>query len=232
MRFVKQPLSLPVENIDEKLQHQKGPEIRRHGPLLPKSIRAIVCGPSSCGKTNVLISLIENPNGLRFENVYIFSKTLHQDKYKYLESILKPIKGLGFYTFSSNEQVIAPSKAKPNSIVIFDDVISEKQPQIASYFTLGRHHGLDSFYLSQTYTRVPKHLIRDNVNFLIVFRQDDLNLKHIFSDFGIGCDMKFDEFRNMCQQCWKEKHGFVCIDVDNDVKNGKYRRGFDQFLQL
>jgi len=39
--------------------------------MLPSIIRAIVCGPSNCGKTNVLISMLESPHGVRFENVYV-----------------------------------------------------------------------------------------------------------------------------------------------------------------
>lgn len=229
MQFVKQNISLPVENLDDKFE--AGPKIKRHGALLPNTIRCIICGPSNCGKTNALISLLENPNGLRFENVYIYSKTLEQDKYKYLEGILKPIRGMGYYTFSSNDQVIPPSKAKPNSIFIFDDVICDKQNNIAAYFCMGRHRGIDSFYLAQTYTRIPKHLIRDNANFLILFKQDDTNLRHIYNDYAIGCDMKFEEFRDMCCKCWSEKYGFVVLDMDSDVNRGRYRKGFDRFLQ-
>lgn len=230
MQFIKQRLSLPVENIDSILKTT--PHTKRHGALLPNSLRCIICGPSGCGKTNSLISLLKNPNGLRFENVYIYSKTLEQDKYKYLESILKPIQGMGYHTFSLNEDVIPPNEAKPNSIFIFDDVICDKQNKIKAYFCMGRHRGVDSFYLAQTYTHIPKHLIRDNVNFLILFKQDETNLRHIYNDHGIQCDMKFDYFRNMCNICWNEKFGFVVIDMDSDVSKGRYRKGFDQFLQL
>jgi len=46
-------------------------EKRKHSAMIPSTIRAIVCGPSNCDKTNVLISLLESPHGVRFENVYI-----------------------------------------------------------------------------------------------------------------------------------------------------------------
>lgn len=140
MQFIKQRLALPVENVDYKLNVT--PLTKRHGFLLPNSIRCIICGPSACGKTNTLISLLTNPNGLRFENIYIFSKTLEQDKYKYLESILRPIQGLGYYTFSLNDDVIPLNKAKSNSIFIFDDVICDKQNNIKAYFCMGRHEVL------------------------------------------------------------------------------------------
>ena len=77
-----------------------------------------------------------------------------------------------------------------------------------------------------------KHLIRDNCNFLILFRQDDMNLKHVYNDMGVACDMKFIEFRQFCLECWREKYGFVVIDLDSDVNNGRYRKGFSEFLNI
>lgn len=232
MQFVKQRVTLPIRNVEDSFSEKNTKQMKRHGQLLPNTLRCIICGPSNCGKTNVLLSLIESPNGLRFKNVYLYSKTLGQDKYKYLESILKPIKGMGYYTFSTNDEVIPPREAKPNSLMIFDDVICDKQNNIREYFCLGRHNGIDSFYLSQTYTRIPKHLIRDNANFIILFKQDETNLRHVYNDYSISCDMKYEQFRDMCNKCWCEKYGFVIIDLDSDVNRGRYRKGFDNFVKL
>lgn len=230
MRFTKQSISIPVRNVDESTSSEVAKN-KKHSELLPNSIRCIIAGPSNSGKTNTLISLIEAENGLRFENIYIYSKTLEQDKYEYLRRMLKPIKSIGFHPFSSSDKVIAPSQAKKNSIFIFDDVISDKnQENIKQYFCLGRHRNIDCFYLTQTYTRVSKHLIRDNCNFLILFRQDDTNLKHVFNDMGVACDMKFERFRSFCLECWREKYGFVVIDLDSAVDRGRYRKGFSEFL--
>lgn len=94
MRFVKQPTSLEIKNVDGYIQSKKA-NFRKHGKLLPNSIRCIICGPSNSGKTNVIISLIENSNGLRFENVYIYSRSLYQPKYEYSRQLLKQIRGVG-----------------------------------------------------------------------------------------------------------------------------------------
>lgn len=84
LKFIKQKITLPIRNVDKFLTETK--EMRlKHNSLFPNSIRCIICGPSNCGKTNVIISLLENPNGLRFENVYIYSKSIYQPKYKYLK---------------------------------------------------------------------------------------------------------------------------------------------------
>lgn len=231
MRFSKQPIDIPV-NSDrawDPSKHQIN-TLKRHSTLLPNSIRCIIAGPSNCGKTNLLVNLIVSENGLNFENLYVFSKTLWQPKYMYLKNLLEPMDGVGYY--ESNE-LVAPADAEPNSIVIFDDVICEKnQDIIKNYYSMGRHRDVDSFYLTTTYTRVGKHLIRDNCNFLIVFRQDDLNLKHIFSDMGVGCHMKFDQFQKFCFECWSNRYGFVVIDMDSEVDCGRYRKGFSDYLIL
>lgn len=232
MRFVKQAANISVRNVDE-LSSSKKMNVRKHSVLLPNSIRCIIAGPSNCGKTNLLIAMIESENGLKFENIYIYSKSLEQDKYQYLSKLLSPLKHIGFYTFASSDKVIAPSAAKKNSIMIFDDVICDKnQENIKNYYCLGRHRNIDCFYLTQTYARVSKHLIRDNCNFLILFRQDDQNLRHVFNDMGIACDMKFEEFRQFCLECWRDKYGYAVIDLDSDVNNGRYRKGFSNFLRI
>ena len=179
MRLVRQDDKLPVKNIDVT----QGDAIRfKHSKLLPNSIRAIIVGPSNCGKTNVLITLLEHPNGIKFENVYVYSKSLHQPKYEHLKKVLSNIEGIGYHTFSENSVVLPPEEAKRNSVFVFDDIACERQNHVRSYFCMGRHKDIDSFYLGQSYTRIPKHLVRDNANFLIIFKQDNLNLKHIYDD--------------------------------------------------
>ena len=145
--------------------------------------------------------------------------------------MIDPIQGLNLYTFSENDAVITPDKAKPHSIFIFDDVICGKQCAIRDYFCMGRHKKIDCFYLCQTYTKIPKHLIRDNANMILIFKQDELNLKHIFNDHIIG-DMDFKKFLKICPECWKEKHQFVMISTDSLINNDRYGKGFDSFIQL
>lgn len=235
MELKKHRVSLPVRNIDDTLQQHNDNQLHyhKHSALLPNTIRCIICGPSNCGKTNVLLSLLEDPNGLKFENVYVYSRSLQQPKYVYLRKVLSMVPDIGCYMFSSNDDVIPPELAKKNSIFIFDDVICDKQNNIKLYFCMGRHKAIDCFYLTQSYTKVPKHLIRENTNFLILFKQDSMNLRHIYDDFSLAIDMTFDEFVDMCRLCWSDKYGFMVIDNDaSTVNNGKYRKGFDQFIQV
>ena len=202
-------------------------EIHRH-PLLPNTIRCIICGQSNCGKTNGLISLIESLHGVRFENVYMYSKSLFQPKYRYLEELLKSINGIGYYAFSNNRDVIPPKEALPNSIFVFDDVACDNQNTIREYFSMGRHTNIDCFYLCQTYAKIPKHLIRDNANFVILFKQDGTNLKHFYNNH-VNTDMSYENFCPLCHLYWQRKYGFMIIDKNNALRNGRYRRGFNDF---
>jgi len=178
-----------------------------------------------------MLSLIQSPNGLKFENIYLYSKSLHQPKYEYLKKLIEPIKGMGYFTFSENDEVLPPENAKENSIMIFDDVACEKQNNIRAYFCMGRHKNIDSFYLCQTYTRIPKHLVRDNANVIIMFKQDEMNIRHVYNDH-VGVDMPFESFLKLCSECWKEKYDFLVISKDDPINFGRYRKGFNYFLQL
>ena len=85
MDFKEKSVKLSIENFDAVAEHDK--RGKRHGDVLPDSIRAIFYGPSNCGKTNSLLALITHPNGVRFENVYVYSKSLNQPKYNIFHSV-------------------------------------------------------------------------------------------------------------------------------------------------
>lgn len=148
--------------------------------------------PSGSGKTNVIFNLLFDPNGLRFENVYVFSKSLYQPKYKFLEKVMP--KEVGYFAYDNNTQVLHPSEAKTNCVMIFDDIACEKHDNIRNYFTMGGHNKIDVFYLGQTYSHIPKQFIRDNANLIIVFNKDVMNLKHMFNDH-VNTDMSFLKFK-------------------------------------
>lgn len=228
IRFTSQKQTLPIQNHDSKVSIK---QYQKHGDLLGGCKRGLIVGGSGCGKTNVIISLLEHPNGLRFENIYLWCKTLFQEKYNYLRKLLKPINGLGYYEYDESSQVIPPNEAKRNSVIIFDDVVCDSQSVIRDYYCFGRHKNNDCFYLAQTYSSIPKQLIRDNANFIVIFKQDTTNLKHIYDDH-VNVDMTFEMFTKLCASCWKNQYGFMVIDKENKMASGRYRIGFDVFINI
>ena len=143
--------------------------------------------------------------------------------------MLNDIPEISYHPYRENAEIISPEDANPNSIFIFDDVACDKQEKIREYFSMGRHKSVDCFYLCQTYTRIPKHLIRDNANLIMLFKQDDLNLKHVYTDH-VSSDMSFEKFKELCAACWNKKYGFIVIDKDSEA--GRYRKGLDEYIVL
>lgn len=223
---------LEIANVDQLTTDTfNSTDFSKHGNLLPNTVRCIISGPSNCGKTNVVFNLITQPNGLKFNNVYIFSKSLNQPKYKLLDQVLTDLSEVNFYKYSENEHIMEPNRVNPYSIFIFDDVACENHNSIRSYFAMGRHYNVDSIYIGQTYSKIPKQLIRDNVNVLVVFRQDDTNLKHMYCEH-VGTDMIFQVFKEICGKAWEDRFGFLVISKEHPINNGRYRIGFDKFITL
>ena len=60
-----------------------------HSPLLPRNIRAIVVGSSSCGKTFRVFNMLLQSDFLDYDTLHIFSPSLFQDEYRLLLSGFK-----------------------------------------------------------------------------------------------------------------------------------------------
>ena len=62
------------------------------------------------------------------------------------------------------------------------------------------------------YTLISTNLC-NNVNFLIFFQQDDINIKNGY-DYYISGDMFDERFKQLCSACWiVYMYGFVVINV-------------------
>lgn len=227
MKFIKQRVTLPVKQIDCDVCNEAS---KKHCVLFPDCTRCIISGPSASGKTNLLMNILFHPNGIKFCNIYIFCKSLFQPKYKYLEKVISKVPQIKLYKFSSDQDMPEAQEVRENSVIIFDDVMCDPQSVVRNYFSMGRHKSLDVFYLAQTFAKIPKHLIRDNCNLIVVFSQDALNLKHVYDDY-VNADMTFEKFKNLCRECWNgENHGFLTICMENKINEGKYRRGLDEYI--
>jgi len=132
--------------------------------------------------------------------------------------------------FESAEDVPDPRdlSAEKKNLMIFDDLQLEKQNKCETYYNRGRHSNVDCFYLAQNYFKLPRQTIRENANFICLFKQDLKNCNHIYNDH-VSTDMSKDEFRKLCKIVWEQPHGFVVLDLTSDKYNGKYRCGLDEF---
>lgn len=128
------------------------------------------------------------------------------------------------------EQVCDPRELNPSdkNLIIFDDLLLEKQTACERYYVRGRHNNVNCFYLSQNYFKLPRQTIRENANILCIFPQDGKNISHIHQDH-VAVDMPFDEFKQFCREAWKKPFNFITIDLTSDKDNGRYREGLDTF---
>lgn len=176
MKIIPQDTQLPLSEIrvaevatafGDSANNESGEKIRRHGDLLPpQNVRALFVGPSACGKTSALLSLIYNEGGVSFKNLYIVGKSLYQPKYKELELVMKNVPEVGYFAIGDVGSVPHPDEIRPYSIIVFDDVATEadRNQHLRTYFSMGRHKHIDAFFLCQTYSSIPKQLVRDNAN--------------------------------------------------------------------
>ena len=111
------------------------------------------------------------------------------------------------------------SSGKKN-LMVFDDLLLEKQNKCESFYIRGRHNNVDCFYLAQNYFKLPRQTMRENANFICLFSQDMKNLNHIFDDH-VGSDLTKEEFRQFCKTACEKQHGVIIIDPSSkkhDVK--------------
>ena len=115
------------------------------------------------------------------------------------------------------------------NFLLLDDCFLGPQNKIEAFYTRGRQNNCQTMYISQSYFSLPRHSIRGNANFIILFPQDAKNLHHIHADHCDG-DMNLEEFKSFCRGVWNNgTHQFVTIDLTSKKNNGKYRENLDRF---
>ena len=108
-----------------------------------------------------------------------------------------------------------------------DDCYLGRQNKAEAYYSRGRHNNCDTIFLSQNYFRLPRQTIRENCNFLILFKQDTKNINHIYADHC--SEIPLEEFRDFCSEVWKTRHAFVTIDLTSGIENGKFGKNLSTF---
>ena len=133
--------------------------------------------------------------------------------------------------FETGSDVPDPRELNPldNNLMIFDDLLLDKQNKCEDYYVRGRHSNVDCFYLSQNYFKLPRQTIRENTNFICLFKQDLKNVRNIHQDH-VGDDMTLEDFRKFLHECWLKPFGFAVIDHSSEKDEGKYRHRLDNFF--
>ena len=145
---------------------------------LPDNIFCIMSGKTGSGKTNYLANLLVNldNNGnqiLPSDEIHICSPSINQPIYQKLKKLKENCPGicgeLHYYKSLSEMPSVDQLSDEGRKIIVFDDVMNDKQQVQTEYFTRGRHKNIDLFYLVQSFFKIPNKGIRDNANVLMLF---------------------------------------------------------------
>ena len=163
-------------------------------------------------------SLIEEGSG----NIDNFIKSLPKKRSVKAQKIYHEI-------YDCGEEVPDPREINSDNknVIVFDDLITESNQNLAgNFYTRGRHNNVSCIYISQSYHMLPRQTIRSNANCLILFKLPNKDLRHIHDDI-IG-DMTYKEFNDFCQNIWQKDHGYIIINRNKPVEEGKYIANFQQ----
>lgn len=216
-------------NWDNIIEKEKR-EYKNSSPLFPQhTSRNIIIGPSGTGKTSDLLTILHNSV---FHKIYIYSKTLDEDKYEYLiklqrdkERVLRQ-KGITetlLHYSSDIKDVIQLEDLDKDyqHAYIFDDIcLEDKKSQekfIGSMWIRCRKYNTSVFYLSQSYFKIPK-VIRDNANYIVLKKLNDnreLDLIHRI----YATEFKKQEFLDKYNEAVTSYDGHGSFIIDNVIKH-------------
>lgn len=103
---------------------------------------------------------------------------------------------ISYHPFKDYDEVIEPADGCETFICIFDDVACDNQNKIRKYFNMCQYKRIDAAYLCQMFSKVPKQLIRENCNVLVLIKHDDRNPRHGY-DEHVSPDIAYDDFKKM-----------------------------------
>ena len=113
-------------------------------PFMPSdTFWMLICGNSGCGKTNLLYHMLIKPL-LYYDEIYLYARNLHQDKYQNLIKKMNELSSKTGYNILnvSDGEIIPVTELEyedNKKLVIFDDYVCDKnQTKLIDYFMQGR----------------------------------------------------------------------------------------------
>jgi hypothetical protein len=139
--------------------------------------------------------------------IYLLVKHPEESLYAFLAEEIQKVEerlGVKILTVSSSLDDLPDLDTfdeKEMSLVIVDDMVNEKSKElkeVASFWTRGRHKGITTIFISQTYFGTPK-LIRQNTDLVIFKRLNVKDLRLVMTEFSL--DQSVDELLAMYRSC-------------------------------
>ena len=217
-----------MKSEEDSMKSKESEGIRegiRKEPLVRDRNRTLIVGPCFCGKTYLIMKLLQELTLQEYDdvvNVIIITQSPEQ----YTDVAGTDVAGTGVeYTIEDPNEMKSLEEYR-NKVVVFDDVLDHKQKDLEPFFTRGRHKDIDVYYLSQSYFDLPPRTIRNNSNIIILFQQTKNGVEHIYNDIA-GLDMSSNEWKEICRKAWsgnavEDKYNYLQTDKTKDRMEGRY----------
>ena len=214
-------------NFDEYTNKNK----RKHNPNWPyipdHPYRILIIGGSGSGKTNTLLSLINNQPDIN--KIYLYAKGPYEDKYQFL---IKKSRSIGLKRFNDPKAFIEYSNDmhdvynnindynldKENKILmVFDDVIADMMNNkklnsiVTKLFIRGRKLNISLVFITQSYFKVPKDVRLNTTHFFIIKILNKRELQQIA--ISHSSDIDFKDFINVYKKCTEKPYSFLVNDT-------------------
>ena len=201
----------------------------------------LLVGKTGCGKTNLLINLLLNPEFgydkiFKGENMYIFSGSLNSDeKIKKLIEV-KEIPDENLYDavnddelnrlYDKLEEEYMERKEDDLPVeyplILLDDLSftggfhGKKFNALVRFAQNSRKLGISVLVTTQYYSQILP-AIRANISFAILYQCSQKNLENIESEHNFF--HKRNMFVNMFRDNVKDKRDFIVVNYDNKIEN-------------
>ena len=188
----------------------------------------MMVGPPQSGKTNLVFSMLLKRKRFynqMFENVHVFSNSIHTISEKMNLDEDRIHKGLDF---AELEGVVESIPKDERLLLVFDDLITSIQKNIKIFLRIvfNRRHigkGCHVWLISQKLNKIPAEL-RSGANGLFMFKSpNNYEIETLYQEFF---NMPRDEFRQILDHCWKKRHDFMFLKLD-EVESKKYYHCFN-----
>ena len=182
---------------------------------------AIFSGPTSCGKTQRVLDLIETEYNQHFENVIILCPTLRWNKtylergYIWKDDDVYPIEPKGnlfelieklSLRFSGEETLFVVDD------VIADETLDKRRNPLLELAISGRHRKQSLWILTQSYTALPKNLRRQKKQLFAWYPPEKSDLKTIDEETNL---MNSDDLLKIKERLKIKKHACLYVRLEH-----------------
>ena len=202
--------------------------INRNWPYIAyKPCIILIIGGSGCGKTNVLLNLIENQPDIC--KIYLYAKYPHEAKYQYL---INKRESVGINHFNDPKAFIEYSNdmrdvykyinecnidKERKILIVFDDMIADMinikklNSIVTELFIRGRKLNISLVFITQSYFKVPKDVRLNTTHFFIAKIPNKRELQNIAQNHSSDIRTKYSV--NIYTECAGKPYSFLVIDT-------------------